>query len=203
MKHREGQFRTESILDQKAIVTEAGDGDLIIEGWAADVAVDDLDEYFDEKALTEAASTFMAHGNRPLLFHHKPDMQLGEVLNLEPRTREDGSFGLWMKARVDQPAPSHPVLADAYQKIKRGTMKGLSVAGKWFGEQTPEGWRIVRAAFREISVAPLPVNPNTLAGLAGKAVQEWDDDDPAEAERLLERANALADTLEALAERRS
>ena len=171
---RTEEFTTGLILNEKAITEH--DGDLWIEGFAADVALDDQDEYFDAKALEDAARDFMASGNTPLLYHHKPDMQMGEITVLEPRHRPDGRLGLWMKARVDKPAPSHPILADAYQKVARGTMKGLSVAGRFFGEQTPDGWRIGSAKFREVSVTPLPVNSGTLAAVAQKAFEADIDD---------------------------
>lgn len=183
-------------MDEKA-VTER-DGDLYIEGWAADVGLDDQDEYFTGEALKAAAAEFMSSGNTPLLFHHKADMQLGEVTLLEPREREPGHWGLWMKARVEKPSDSHPILADAYRKIARGTMKGLSVAGRFFGERTPQGMRLARAKFREISVTPFPVNSATLASVAAKAFPADEDcgcNDVEAAEQALTGAKALVESL--------
>jgi HK97 family phage prohead protease len=187
-EERSTAFTTGLILDEKAHVTE-DDGDIYIEGLAAALGLDDQDEYFTEGALTAAAAAFMAQPNRPLLFHHKPDQQLGEVLELEPRPE-----GLWMKARIDRPADSSPLL-DVYNKVKRGTMKGLSVAGRFYGGPTPQGMRLNRALFREISVTPFPIHPETLAEVSQKAVQELEEGE----DELLERRKAMGERLEAAA----
>jgi len=192
---RTEDFFADSILGEKAVVIER-DGDLWIEGWAADVNIDDQDEFFDGKALEEAAQEFMASGNTPLLYHHRPDQLLGEITVLEPREREPGKTGLWMKARVDQEVAAHPTLGTVYKQIKRGTMKGLSVAGRFFGEPTPKGWRIGRAKFREVSVSPLPINSGTLAAVAGKAFGEIPCEPCQQAEER-EQALTLLDGLKA------
>lgn len=198
MDERTVNFSINGVLGEKAQVTEE-DGDLYIEGWAADITLDDQDEYFSYDALKAAADEFMAQPNRPLLYHHKPDMQLGEIITFEARQTAERA-GIWMKARVDEPAPSHPILADVYRKVKRGTMKGLSVAGRFFGEPTPNGWRIGRASFRETSVTPFPVHPRTLATVVGKAVEEFDaEPDDTEDRRRAEAAlTGLKGTVEVL-----
>lgn len=197
---RQTDFYTDATpMGQKALVSEH-DGDLYIEGWAADIALDDQDEHFTAKALTDAAADFMASGNTPLLFHHKTDMQLGEVTLLEPRRRDNGNLGLWMKARVERPAASHPILSDAYQKIARGTLRGLSVGGRFFGKPSAQGTVLERAKFREISVAPLPVNSTTLASLAAKAFQEEPEPctDCEERAKAEEAVSSLKETVNAL-----
>jgi phage head maturation protease len=130
---RETDFYTDTaMLGQKAQVTE-DNGDLYIEGWAADIAKDDQDETFSFDALKAGAEAFVASGNMPLLYHHKPDLQLGEIIDFE--ARQDGErSGIWMKARVDGEVRAHPALGAVYGQIKRGSMKGLSVAGRFFTE---------------------------------------------------------------------
>ena len=82
---RSEDFTTGLILNEKAVTEH--DGDLWIEGWAADVSLDDQDEYFAKKALEDAAAEFMASGNTPLLLSHDPKHLMGEVTLLEPRQR--------------------------------------------------------------------------------------------------------------------
>lgn len=171
LPERTEEFYTDALLGEKAQVSEH-DGALWIEGWAADISLDDQDEYFSYDALKAGAEAFVASGNMPLLYHHKPDMQLGEITQFEARQEGDRA-GIWMKARIDP--TNHPILSDVYDKVKRGTMKGLSVAGRFFGEPTANGWKIARAHFRETSVTPFPVNPRTLATVTGKAVEAFED----------------------------
>ncbi len=165
VKVQAAQFAIDSAVDLKA--HEAESGDLIIEGIAADYGMDDQDEAFEPGAVASAAKEFMASGNTPLLFHHHFDKQLGKVLELEPRPE-----GLYMKARIDKPAAGSWA-EDVYNKVRKDSMKGLSVAGRFFRRLTPEGTRIHRAGFREISVTPLQVNQRTLIGaVAQKAFSD-------------------------------
>lgn len=163
MKDR-ADFYLDSDLGQKAVVTEADNGDLYIEGLAADFGMDSVDEAFEPGAFEQAVKDFKASGNMPLLYHHKPSEMLGEVVDLDLRPD-----GLWMKARIDKPAHNSHPLYDVYSKVKRGTMKGLSVAGRFFRRRTADGIKIYRAGLREISVTPLPVNERTLVGAGAKA----------------------------------
>ena len=160
-------FFVDTTLGQKAVVTEGDGGDLWIEGLAADYGMDEQDEAFEDGAFADAVNDFKASGNMPLLYHHKGDQQLGEVTELEIRPE-----GLWMKARIDKPAHNSHPLYDVYTKVKRGTTKGLSVAGRFFRRMSPDGMKIYRANLREISVTPLPVNERTLVAAGAKAFSD-------------------------------
>lgn len=159
--------RADFVLDTKAVVHEE-DGQLVIEGLAADNEEDRQDEAFEDGAFDHAIKSFL-ESNPALLYHHQFDKALGRVVDLQKRPD-----GLWMKAVVDPPAAGSWA-EDVVNKIKRGTIKGLSVGGKFVRKMTPAGPRIHRADLMEISVTPMPVNPRTLFAVAGKAFQSYDD----------------------------
>lgn len=163
-KVQEAAVQFDVVLGDKAQVSTTEDGDLLIEGWASDTGLDQQDEYFTADALANAARDFNAKPNRPLLYHHKPDHQLGEVLSLDAKGE-----GLWFTARIDKPTAGSWA-EDVYSKVKRGTMKGVSVGGKFWRELQPDGKaRIFKADFFETSITPLPVNPRGLMQVAQKA----------------------------------
>lgn len=167
---------------------EADDGDIIIEGYAADFNRDREDEFFVKGAFEQAVE---AAKGAPLLYQHKTDHQLGIVENLE--LRDDG---LWMRARVAKAFDDRDkAIVD---KIKRGIMRGLSVGGRM--RKRADGM-IDGIDLREVSVTPLPVNPRTLFAVAQKAFTDEEEDcgcDEAKAwlEDQLEAAEALIADLE-------
>lgn len=183
-------------LDLKG-VAEA-DGDLYIEGWASDFGLDDEAEYFEPGSFRKSVQAFIESGNLPLLYHHKPSQALGAVEKIELRGN-----GLWMKARIDKPAPGSWA-EDIYNKVKRGTIKGLSVGGVFRRRMGSDGRpRIYEAGLREISVTPLPINPRTLFSLAQKAFpDDLEDHEPTDEELLwLEKATETLERLERIFER--
>jgi HK97 family phage prohead protease len=150
-------------LDSKAV--EVDGGDIFIEGWASDFEVDRQNEAFEPGAFEKSIQQFLS-GNPALLYHHDYSKALGivEALELKPE-------GLWMRARVDEPAPGSWA-EDVVRKIKKGTIKGLSVGGIFKRRMGADGRpRIFDADLAEISVTPLPVNPRTLMGVAQKAFE--------------------------------
>lgn len=157
----EAKFETATTFDTKA-VTEDEDGTLWIEGLASTYSLDDQDEMFVDGAFDAGIDSFLT-GSSPLLFHHDGSKCLGEVEVLEPRPE-----GLHMKARIDPPKADWAI--DVVSKIKTGSIKGLSVAGKFrrrIGDDgTPE---IYHAGLREISVTPLAVNSESMFEVAQKA----------------------------------
>lgn len=147
---------------EKAIHEE--DGDLIIEGLAADYSPDRAGEAFVPGVFAKAIDRYLASGG-PLMFHHKKDQQLGQVVRLE----EDPSRGLLLKAIIPKPQGASP-LADVYNKVKRGMMRGLSVYGTCTRERAADGrTRIVEVDLQEISVTPQQYGPNALFEVAQKA----------------------------------
>lgn len=154
----------------KSVAGTEDDGSIIIEGLASDFGIDREDEAFLPGAFKKGIDTFMAT-NPVLLYHHKNDHALGQVLDLDPRPD-----GLFMKARIDKPATGSWA-EDVVAKVKTGTIRGLSVRGLFKKKATPNGPRIYQADLAEISVTPLPVNPRTLFQVAGKAFPDDFDDD--------------------------
>lgn len=150
-----------------ASVTELEDGDLIIEGWAANFeGVDRENENFTDGAFKRGIKSFL-NSQAALCYHHKHDMALGKVLELQ----EVEGKGLWMKARVDRQVEGSP-LWHIYNGIKKGTLSGLSAGGFFKRKMTPEGLRIADVDFTEISVTPVPIHAGTnFAVVAGKALE--------------------------------
>jgi HK97 family phage prohead protease len=149
-------------------VYELSDGDLIIEGFAADFSgVDREDENFTDGAFQRGIKSFL-DGPASLCYHHKHAMVLGKVLNLE----EVPGRGLKMRARIDGAIKNHPELGVIYEQIKRGTLTALSVGGFFKRKLTNAGHRICDVDFTEISVTGVPVHTGpAFAVVAGKALQ--------------------------------
>lgn len=152
---------------KQAVVTETEDGDLIIDGYAAVFeGVDRQGENFEEGAFARGIKSFLG-STSPLCFHHKRDVVLGKVLQLE----EVEGKGLHMQGRVDGALRDDPSLKTIYHQIRRGTINGLSIGGFFRRRLTAAGRKIVDMDFVEISVTPTPVHPGTSFGVvAGKAL---------------------------------
>lgn len=150
----------------KAVAT---DGGLIIEGYAANMDVDRQDEAFLPGSFEKALDRYLTT-NPVLCYAHKLDRAMGQVLS----AKMDGK-GLWVRARVDEAEPGTEA-ADVYRKVESGTIRGFSAGGVFHRKMTPDGPRIHECDLREISIAPVPVNPDTLYRIAGKAFGEDDPD---------------------------
>lgn len=154
--------------EPESVVTATENGDLIIEGWAADFSgLDRQNENFVDGAFQRGIKSFLA-GQAALCYHHKHDKVLGKVLDLQ----EVEGKGLRLRARVDGAIQKHPELGTIYEQIKKGTINALSVGGFFRRKLTEAGWRIADTDFTEISVTPVPVHPGTnFAVVAGKALE--------------------------------
>jgi HK97 family phage prohead protease len=162
-------FQFDVVLGSKAVTTTTEDGDLLIEGYAADYSTDRDNELFEDGALHEGFKAFL-DSNPVLLYHHKKSFALGQVL--------EGRFdakGMWIKARVDKPEPG-TIAADVFRKIQRGTIRAFSVGGKFYRKWSASGpTRIFKADIHEVSVTPQPINARTLFAVGQKA---FADDEP-------------------------
>ena len=188
----EAPFQADFVLDRKAVHEE--DDHLIVEGYAADFGEDREDEAFEPGAFDEGMKAFM-QSNPIVVYHHKYDQPLGTVMEWEKKSQ-----GPWVKVRVERPEPQTP-LADVYNKIKSGIVKGFSIGGRFHRRQDAEGrTRIHRCDVAELSITPLPVNPRTLFAVAGKAFGE--DPDLARAEEALARISKLFEQAEQTIESR-
>lgn len=162
---------------------ELADGDLLIEGWAADFEGNDRqNENFTDGAFQRGVKAFL-DGPASLCFHHKHEKVLGKVLELE----EVPGRGLFMRARVDGAIKGHPELGTVYRQIKNGTLRALSVGGFFKRKLTATGTKIVDMDFTEISITPVPMHAKpAFAVVAGKAVTSVEGFDVPTIKRLLD-----------------
>ena len=155
-------FQLDLTLDAKASVSEDDDGSVWVEGYASDFGLDRQDEAFEPGAFEKGMKNFMK--NPVILYHHKMDEAMGQVKEFEHR-----NDGLWIKARLDAAEPG-TAAADRLRKVKSGTIRGMSVGGKFHRRKGPDGKaRIFQADLLEISLTPTPINPRSLLGVVGKA----------------------------------
>jgi len=183
----EAPFTYDFTLEGKGAVRDEDDH-LILEGLAADFDFDREDEAFEPGAFDEGMKSFMSR-NPIVCYHHKYDLALGQVLEWESKAQ-----GPWVKVRVDRPEP-HTPLADVYNKIKSGVIRGFSIGGRFHRRTDEQGrTRIHKCDVAELSVTPLPINPRTLFAVAGKAFGEDPDLDAAEA--AISKLNAIFDRID-------
>jgi len=154
------------IIAEKAVSTE-GNGDLIIEGYAATWEKDREGWRFDPQSFVEAAKAYVENGG-PLLIQHDPKLgQFGAVESAEVRDQ-----GVWIRARIPEPAISSP-LRDWYDKVKRGMSRGLSVRGPSLIRKLSDGTYAARMQdWIETSITPTPVNTGGVLAVASKALED-------------------------------
>jgi HK97 family phage prohead protease len=154
-------FQFDFALDADSRVELEGKA-LRIEGYAAGFDRDREGEAFMPGVFDKGLEKYFQR-NPVLCYHHHTDQALGVV----EEAKLDGK-GLFVKARLDDPEPG-TLLADVWNKVKSGTIKGFSVGGIFRRKMTPQGPRIHEADVAEISVTPVPMEPGSLFALAGKA----------------------------------
>lgn len=179
-------FTFDFSLDADARVELEGKA-LRIEGYAAGFDRDRENEAFERGVFDKGLEKYFKR-NPVLCYHHHTDQALGVV----EEAKLDGK-GLFVKARLDDPEPGTP-LADVWNKVKSGTIKGFSVGGIFQRRMTPAGPRIHTADVAEISVTPVPMEPGSLFALAGKAFGSEENLD--EAIAAVAALNAAVDAFE-------
>jgi len=189
----EAPYQLDFVLERKAETGETDDGSVWIQGYASDFGLDRQDEAFEPDAFKKGMSEFMK--NPVVLYHHKMDQALGQVTEFDHRPE-----GLWIKARLDQAEPGTPT-ADIIRKVQSGTIRGMSVGGRFHRRKGPDGKpRIYRAEIAELSLTPMPVNPRTLLAVAGKAFEddrlESDDPNAVDLKGLHERLSRLSEAFD-------
>lgn len=177
-------FTFDFALDSAARVELDGKA-LHIEGYAAGFGRDRENEAFLPEVFDKGLEKYFQR-NPILCYHHHTDQALGVVED----AKLDGK-GLFVKARLDDPEPGTP-LADVYNKVKSGTIKGFSVGGIFRRKMTPAGVRIHDADIAEISVTPVPMEPGSLFAVAGKAFGQ----DSSDEEKALAELTILVNTLD-------
>lgn len=136
------------------------DGDVMIEGYAADFEEDRQGERFLPGAF-DAALQKATKDEIPILDEHDNRRQLGVVEKLEVH---DGK-GLWIRGRIA--APTAEWAKDSVNKIQRGMKKGLSVRGL---VKISQGM-ISALDLAEVSVTPVPVQPGALFAVSSKSLR--------------------------------
>lgn len=177
-------FQLDFALDSNAHVELDGKA-LRIEGYAAGFNTDRENEAFLPGVFDRGLDKYFK-SNPVLCYHHHTDQALGVVES----AKLDGK-GLFIKARLDDPEPNTP-LADVYNKVKSGTIKGFSVGGIFRRKMTPAGMRIHSTDIAEISVTPVPMEAGSLFSVAGKAFDGFDSPE----EEAIAKITALVDDLE-------
>lgn len=190
-------FTLEGKAVDDPIVTELDDGDLRIQGWAANFEGDDRQgENFAPGAFERGIKSFL-NGQAALCYHHKHDQCIGKVLDL----KEDPDKGLWIDARVDKQEPTSP-LYHIYNGVRKGSLSGLSVGGFFKRAWVDAKRKIADMDFTEISVTPVPVHPGTgFSVVAGKALEGMEQPEPEvteEATMTEAEVKALEDVTRAL-----
>lgn len=174
------ELEGKALTDVSGATVEAdSEGDLIIEGWAADFeGLDRQGENFIPGAFERGIKAFL-NGTASLNYHHKHDHVLGKVLSLEEKETPERK-GLWLRARVDH-QPQQSPLRHLYEQVKKGTLRGLSVGGFFKRVLTPAGYRIGDMDFTEVSITNVPVHARpSFAVVAGKALESLHEEEPAE-----------------------
>jgi len=112
--------------------------------------------------------------NPVLLFAHDySNLPVGTVEDIQEKTI-DGKKVLWFKARIAS-AKANPFAEQVWNAFKEGLVNAFSVGfmPKEVSGVTEEGGnKIVRHELWEISVVPVPSNPEALALAIGKGIQE-------------------------------
>lgn len=160
-------------LEGKALapVVQTERGDLILSGLAA--VWDGLDadgENFIREAFSESTIRSYLDGQAPLVFHHKPDMGIGRVVELRPN-----EHGLEFKAVVQRQERTSPLFY-VYDAIRRGIYRGVSLGGYFRRKVTDAGRRISDVRISELSITPAAKHGGTFATAVEVKALMGDDD---------------------------
>jgi len=203
---QQAPFSYDFALDGKSLDHTVDDnGDLWIQGYASDFGVDRQEEAFEDNSFQRGLKTFLER-NPIMLYHHQYDKALGQFTEAKVDER-----GLWVKGRVDAPAPGSWA-EDVFNKIRKGTIRSFSVGGLFKRRMTKAGPRIYDVDLGEISVTPFPVNPRTtFSVIAKKAFEGVEGVQPPPIDKVEEeheadecaecKARAAAEAAQAAAER--
>jgi HK97 family phage prohead protease len=159
-------------FDTEITAVKAEGEDLIVEGYFATYDLDNQNERWLAGSWTDAIKAFMDNPSRPVLYEHKREYgQFGEVLALEERDE-----GLWGRIRL--PQPSKGVLRQAWEAVKAGLTKGVSVRAPMLANRQSDGTVIaVPRRITEFSITPFPVAEGAVVAVAQKAFEEDDGTD--------------------------
>lgn len=171
-------------------VKSEGD-DLIVEGMLATYDLDKQHERWVPGSFDDAIKSFMANPSRPVLYEHKREYgQFGTVEALEQR-----EHGLWGRLRLPRPTGTG-VLSQAWQAVKAGVTRGVSVRAPMMMLRQSDGTALLRPkAIKEFSITPFPVNESSVVAVAQKAFGE--DAAEEDLDELITHLDGQLDTLRA------
>jgi HK97 family phage major capsid protein/HK97 family phage prohead protease len=166
-------------------VKEAANGTLIIEGYASTWGKDRDGDTIDRKAFDESLPAYLAD-NPVLLLDHDRTKVLGAVL--KAWTDE---IGLRIRGSVPRPETGEESWKlTAYNDIKRGLRRALSVAGVFIRGEKSARKHIERVDLYEISNIAVPSNPKALFQVVEeKGLTFWDEKTIEEAEKAQDTAD--------------
>lgn len=152
--------QTETISGGKALpVEETERGDLILNGYAVVWGGEDrVGDAFAPGALDASIREFL-DSQAALLFHHDRKAILGRVLELVP-----DDYGVKFRARVDASTAEDPALRRIYDGVRRQTINGVSIGGRFTRDYSSGKPVIVRADLTEVSLTaqPMDARPRVL-----------------------------------------
>jgi HK97 family phage prohead protease len=166
-EERETSFRVDIGFTKG--VTEA-DGTVVISGYAATWnTLDRVGDTIDPKAFDEALEVFKK--NPTLCWLHDRQKVIGEIT-----TFKKDDVGLFIEARIPKPAEgSEPWAITAYDKVRTGIYKALSIGGKWvhaFNKTIGRPYIKKVTDLFEVSVVGVPCNPDTVFAVATKQFED-------------------------------
>ena len=164
-------------FDTEITAVKATADELLVEGYLATYDLDHQNERWVPGSWGDAIKGFMANPSRPVLYEHKREYgQFGEVAQLEER-----EGGLWGRLRL--PRPAGGVLLQAWEAVKAGLTKGVSVRAPMVMSRQSDGSALcVPRRITEFSVTPFPINESSVVTVAQKAFEA--DAEKAEEESL-------------------
>jgi HK97 family phage prohead protease len=187
-------FRADAALTLSGKAVETDDGDLIIEGYASTYLNEDREaEYVVPGAFDAALEKFIS-GDKggPMLHAHKYSEPIGRWTE----ARLD-SKGLFLRGRVTKPSTANSYLAEIFNLVKTGGIRGISMGGVFTKSLDASGKvRITKVDLHEASLAAVVVNDSCdFRVVAQKAFQ---DNEQEETMSKNDELNALRDQVKSL-----
>jgi HK97 family phage prohead protease len=164
-------------FDTELEAVKATDDEIVVEGYLATYDLDHQNERWVPGSWGDAIKGFMANPSRPVLYEHKREYgQFGTVEQLEER-----EGGLWGRLRL--PRPAGGVLLQAWEAVKAGLTKGVSIRAPMVMSRQSDGTALcVPRRITEASITPFPINESSVVAVAQKAFEA--DAEKAEAEAV-------------------
>lgn len=166
-------------IDSEHEAVKASEDELVVEGYLATYDLDNQRERWVPGSWGDAIKAFMANPSRPVLYEHRRELgQLGTVEHLEER-----SGGLWGRLRL--PRPEGGVLGQAWQAVKAGITRGVSVHAPMLMSRQSDGTALlVPRKIKEFSITPFPINETSVVGVATKAFGELTEEEQTALDQL-------------------